>query len=103
MVTLTDFAQLIFRGRYIPFYITWADSVTFTMQIGEGEFEDSAGEHYFIQFEYHINEKKWIVAIYWDLEYAYIEELENADEYITQEEIKEIKAIVIREELSEYF
>ena len=94
MVTLTDFAQLIFRGRYIPFYITWVDSVTFTMQIGEGEFEDSAGEHYFIQFEYHI---------YWDLEYAYIEELENADEYITQEEIKEIKAIVIREELSEYF
>ena len=80
MVTLTDFAQLIFRGRYIPFYITWVDSVTFTMQIGEGEFEDSAGEHYFIQFEYHINEKKWIVAIYWDLEYAYIEELENADE-----------------------
>lgn len=103
MVTLTDFAQLIFRGRYIPFYITWVDSVTFTMQIGEGEFEDSAEEHYFIQFEYHINEKKWIVAIYWDLEYAYIEELENADEYITQEEIKEIKAIVIREELSEYF
>lgn len=49
------------------------------------------------------DEKKWIVAIYWDLEYAYIEELENADEYITQEEIKEIKAIVIREELSEYF
>lgn len=43
------------------------------------------------------------MAIYWDLEYAYIEELENADEYITQEEIKEIKAIVIREELSEYF
>lgn len=37
MVTLTDFAQLIFRGRYIPFYITWVDSVTFTMQIGEGE------------------------------------------------------------------
>lgn len=85
-----------FRNEEVSCMYGWSDDDTFRFDFGDGEFVDSEENDYFIHFEYHISDNKWIVEIWWEDDSIGIDELDkvDADEYITKQEIKEIKALV---------
>lgn len=85
-----------FRNKEVFFMYNWLDDDTFTLDFGDGEFVDSEENNYFIHIEYHVTDNKWIIEIWWEDDNISIDELDkiNADEYVTEQEIKEIKALV---------
>lgn len=88
---------ILFRENEIPYYINWLDDVTFVFWFGEEIFTDSEGYDYFIHFEYHLDEKDWVIEIFWEEEFALLDDIKNSDEYITADEIENIKSIAEKE------
>lgn len=86
-----------FRGRKISYQWNWLDDDTFIFQFGDGEFEDLEGD-YFIHFEYHVADDEWLITIWREDDNININELDkcDADEYITETEIEEVKKIARR-------
>ena len=88
---------ILFRGSEIPYYINWLDDVTFVFWFGEEIFTDSEGDNYFIHFEYHLDENEWVIEIFWEEDSALLSDIKNSDEYITADEIENIKFIAEKE------
>lgn len=84
---------LRFRGQAILYYVYFLDCVTFILYFGEDVFVDSKGDKYFIHLEYHLDENKWVTEICFEDETVLIDDFINPDEYITCDEIEEIKRI----------
>ena len=84
-----------FRNEEVSCMYGWLDNDTFGFDFGDGEFVDSEGDDYFIHIEYHVTDNKWIVEIWWEDDNIDIEELDkiDADEYITEQEIREVKTL----------
>lgn len=84
--------EFYFREQKISYRWKWYDNNTFIFEFGDGEFTDSDSE-YFIHFEYHVEDREWIIEIWWQDDNININELDkfDADEYITEKEIKEVK------------
>jgi hypothetical protein len=84
---------LYFRGKKVSYGYSWSDDDTFGFDLGDGEFVDSEDLEYFIRLEYHDDDGKWIVEIWWEDNSINIEELDvsDANEYITRDEIEEVK------------
>ena len=76
-----------FRGRKITYSYEWLDDDTFVFQFGDGEFQDEDGD-YFIHFEYHVKDNEWVVEVFWDGNAAVIRDINNADDYITVDEME---------------
>ena len=76
-----------FRGREITYSYEWLDDDTFVFQFGDGEFQDEDGD-YFIHFEYHVKDNEWVVEVFWDGDAAIIRDINNADDYITVDEME---------------
>ena len=85
-----------FRGRDISYSCEWLDNDTYVFQFGEGEFSDSEGDDYFLRFEYHVSDEEWVIEIWWELDNIDISELDrfDSDEYITKQEIEEVKKFI---------
>lgn len=81
-----------FRGREILYQCHWDDDNIFVFQFGDGEFTDLASE-YFIHFEYHLEDNKWVIEVWWEDDNIDIKELDkcDTDKYITENEIEEVK------------
>lgn len=88
---------ILFRENEIPCYINWLDDVTFVFWFGEEIFTDSKGDNYFIHFEYHLAEKESVIEIFWEEDSALLNDIKNSDEYITADEIENIKSIAEKE------
>lgn len=82
--------KFAFRGQEISYQWNWLDDDAFIFQFGDGEFSDLESE-YFIHFEYHVADDEWLITIWWEDDN--INELNkcDADEYITETEIEEVK------------
>lgn len=78
-----------FRGKQITYDWSWLDEDTFVFQFGDGQLQDEDGD-YFIHFEYHVADNEWIVEVFWDGEAAEIGVINNADDYITVEEMETV-------------
>ena len=76
-----------FRGKEIGYSYEWLDDDTFVFQFGDGEFQDEDGD-YFIHFEYHVKDNEWVVEVFWDGDAAVIRDINNADDYITVDEME---------------
>lgn len=83
----------IFRNQKVGYDCSWSDEDTFGFDFGDGEFVDSEGNGYFIRFEYHVSDDEWIVEVWWENDFVNINNLSlsDADEYITVQEIQEVK------------
>lgn len=81
-----------FRGQEISYQWNWLDDDTFVFQFGDGEFHDADGD-FFIHFEYHVTDNEWIIEVWWEDDNIDINELDkfDADEFITEQEIEEVK------------
>ena len=90
---LDDF---IFRGQKTSNEYKWLNTDTLVFDFGDGEFTDSEENDYFLHFEYHVADNKWIIEIWWEDDNIDILELDecDADEYITREEIKRVKSFL---------
>ena len=86
-----------FRNQRVSFEYHWLDDNTFIFQFGDGELTDPEGDNYFLHFEYHLMENKWIITIWWENENICIDELDQTDvqAFITREEILEVKKIAL--------
>ena len=76
-----------FREKEIAYSYEWLDDDTFVFQFGDGEFQDENGD-YFIHFEYHVKDNEWVIEVFWDGDVAVIGDINNADDYITVEEME---------------
>ena len=84
---------IMFRGSILPYYTNWLDSDTFQMWFGEDILKDPEGDSYLIKFEKHLKDKEWVVEIIWEDDCATINQICNADDYITANEIWKIERI----------
>ena len=94
--------KIKFRDKEIFYNYHWIDENTFIFDFGDGEFVDSEEHDYFIHFEYHLDNDKWIVEIWWEDDNLNIDEFDesDADEYIMEHEIEEV--IEFAEQLLDY-
>lgn len=85
--------QFNFRGQYVTYNWNWLDNDIFELEFGDGDFTDSENNDYFLHFEYHVNDNQWIIEVWWEYDNININELYkcDADEYITEKEIEEVK------------
>ena len=87
--------KFCFRNKNISFKFCYPNDSTFYFIFGERELFDSKKNEYVIQLKYHITEDKWITEIWLEDEPTciYVNELTkiNTDEYITEQEIEDIK------------
>lgn len=93
------------RGKNIPYIVNWLDEVTFQFMTGDGYLQDSEGDDYIIKFEYHLDEKEFVVEIIWEDDSSVIEGIGNVDDYLTAEEIDAVEEIVkamIQVDIEEY-
>lgn len=84
---------IMFRGKIMPYYTNRLDSDTFQMWFGEDILKDPEGDSYLIKFEKHLKDKEWVVEIIWEDDCATINQICNADDYITANEIWKIERI----------
>ena len=84
---------IMFRGSILPYYTNWLDSDTFQMWFGEDIFRDPEGDSYLIKFEKHLKDNEWVVEIIWEDDCTTINQICNADDYITANEIWKIERI----------
>jgi len=90
----TDFKLgIMFRGKIMPYYTNWLDSDTFQMWFGEDILKDPEGDSYLIKFEKHLKDNEWVVEIIWEDDCTTINQICNADDYITANEIWKIERI----------
>ena len=85
--------------------MNWLDEVTFQFMTGDGYLQDSEGDDYIIKFEYHLDEKEFVVEIIWEDDSSVIEGIGNVDDYLTAEEIDAVEEIVkamIQVDIEEY-
>lgn len=82
-----------FRNKQVSYDYRWLDDDTFIFEFGDGEFVDSEGYDYFIHFEYHVSDDKWIIEVFWDSD-SEIVGFDGSDEYITGQEVEEVKKFV---------
>ena len=99
-IRMNEKKSFVFREREIFFDANWLDFDTFMFQFGDGQFVDSENDAYFICFEYHVYDEKWVVNIHWEYD---VKELDTNDQYaytfdnyITIEEIQQIKQMVVK-------
>ena len=84
---------IMFRGKIMPYYTNRLDSDTFQMWFGEDILKDPEGDSYLIKFEKHLKDNEWVVEIIWEDDCATINQICNADDYITANEIWKIERI----------
>jgi len=84
---------IMFRGKIMPYYTNRLDSDTFQMWFGEDILKDPEGDSYLIKFEKHLNDNEWVVEIIWEDDCTTINQICNADDYITANEIWKIERI----------
>lgn len=63
------------------------------MWFGEDILKDPEGDSYLIKFEKHLKDNEWVVEIIWEDDCATINQICNADDYITANEIWKIERI----------
>ena len=84
---------IYFRGKIMPCNTNRLDSDTFQMWFGEDILKDPEGDSYLIKFEKHLKDNEWVVEIIWEDDCATINQICNADDYITANEIWKIERI----------
>ena len=84
---------IMFRGKIMPYYTNKLDSDTFQMWFGEDILKDREGDSYLIKFEKHLKDNEWVVEIIWEDDCTTINQICNADDYITANEIWKIERI----------
>ena len=86
-----------FRGNEEYYYSHWKDNTLFTMDFGDGKFIDEDGDSYFIHCEYCKEDNSFIFEVWFEYDTINIEDMvqTGADKYITAEEMKTIKNIMI--------
>lgn len=84
---------IYFRGKIMSCNTNWLDDDTFQMWFGEGIFKDYEGDSYLIKFEKHLKDNEWVVEIIWEDDCTTINQICNADDYITANEIWKIERI----------
>lgn len=84
---------IMFRGSILPYYTNKLDSDTFQMWFGEDILKDREGDSYLIKFEKHLKDNEWVVEIIWEDDCTTINQICNADDYITANEIWKIERI----------
>ena len=84
---------IMFRRKIMPYYTNRLDSDTFQMWFGEDILKDPEGDSYLIKFEKHLKDNEWVVEIIWEDDCATINQICNADDYITANEIWKIERI----------
>lgn len=76
----------------------WNDNVSFALDIGDGELTDKDGENYFIHCEYNYDNGMWhyVFEIWFGVDTCNIYDIDKneRDEYLTETEMGELRAII---------
>lgn len=78
--------SFIFKRKQTTCQCRWLDDRTLVVDIGDGEFIDADGDHFFIHCEYHIDTDETIFEVWWGGDH-----MEADENYVTAQERDEIK------------
>ena len=88
------------NGKTYHYNTYWNDNNSFAMDIGDGELIDKNGDSYFIHCEYNCDCGMWhyIFQIWFEDSNCSIYDIpkENRNEYLTETEIEELRAIIYK-------